>query len=76
MKLKVKNPFSHEGKNYKQGDTLDVPDHQAHELISKGHVEEHKEGAEHKEHEEHEAGGGAKSGGPSGGPPPGGQQKK
>ena len=43
MKLKAKRDFHHQGKQHKQGDELELPDHEAKPLIDSGHVEPHPE---------------------------------
>jgi len=47
MKLKAKKQLTHGGKTHQPGESFDVPDHEAHNLIQSGQAEEHKE--EHKE---------------------------
>jgi hypothetical protein len=44
MKLKAKRDFNHAGRQHKQGDEFEVPDHEAKQLIDGGHAEAHPEG--------------------------------
>ena len=43
MKLKAKKDFNHQGRQHKAGDELEVPDHEAKQLIDAGHAEAHPE---------------------------------
>lgn len=57
MKVKAKHAFNHQGKNVKPGDLLDVPDHDARNLIQQGHVEQHTAEGEHEGDEPPTSGG-------------------
>lgn len=48
MKVKAKHDFTHQGKQHKQGDVLDVPPDQAKQLQDAGHADPHTE--ERQEH--------------------------
>lgn len=39
FRLRAKRAFEHQGKKYSQGDTLEVPEHEAGNLIQAGHAE-------------------------------------
>ena len=57
MKLKAKRPFSHKGKSYKEGEHLEVPEHEGKDLVKQGHAEEHKDKPEDESQEQGGQGG-------------------
>lgn len=71
-KVKAKHPFQHHGRNVQAGDVLEVDEHEANNLITAGHADEHDEDDDTPKQQGPGSGSSNKPGGSGGGAGPSG----